>query len=275
MKKYVNLRNIILLLIMIVSIFGFVYSLINVIKWKKDNDNLIKEVQKITENIEVNDVEDTKNTEIITQEEEIPKFNPYWDYIKMNLIDVDFTDLKNTNNEVVGWLQVNGTNINYPFVQAVDNNYYLNHSFNKKYNQAGWAFMDYRNNKVDFDKNTIIYGHSLKSGAIFGSLGNILKSNWQNNTDNHVVKISTETENTLWQVFSVYVVPDTVDYLTINFRNDEEYSEFLDMLSSRSAYDFKTSVSTSDKIITLSSCYRTSDKKVVLHAKLIKRESKN
>ena len=49
--------------------------------------------------------------------------------------------------------------INYPFVQTSDNDYYLNHSFNKKYNDAGWVFMDYRNNASNFDKNTILYAH--------------------------------------------------------------------------------------------------------------------
>ena len=58
----------------------------------------------------------------------------------MNMINVDFNDLKRINQDVVGWLKVNGTNIVYPFVQANDNKYYLTHSFNKLYNAAGWVF---------------------------------------------------------------------------------------------------------------------------------------
>ena len=53
----------------------------------------------------------------------------------MNLINVDFEELKNTNPDTLGWIQVNGTNINYPFVQTNNNDYYLNHSYNKKYNE--------------------------------------------------------------------------------------------------------------------------------------------
>ena len=67
----------------------------------------------------------------------------------MNLIDVDFTELKQTNSDVIGWIQVNGTNINYPFVQTNDNSYYLTHAFNKSYNDAGWVFLDYRNNDTN------------------------------------------------------------------------------------------------------------------------------
>lgn len=81
--------------------------------------------------IKITEVKDNENTEIIEQKEEIQKNNPYWDYIKMNLINVDFEELKNTNPDTLGWIQVNGTNINYPFVQTNNNDYYLNHSYNK------------------------------------------------------------------------------------------------------------------------------------------------
>ena len=73
----------------------------------------------------------------------------------MNMIDINFNELKNINNDVKGWIKVNGTNINYPFVQSKNNKYYLTHSFDKSYNSAGWLFLDYRNN----NKNTIIYAH--------------------------------------------------------------------------------------------------------------------
>ena len=109
---------------------------------------------------------------------------------------------------------------------------------------------------------------------MFDTLNNVLKQSWQSNEDNHIVKISTEYENTLWQVFSVYHIPNTSDYLKVSFTDNTEFKEFADMLLNRSKYNFKTSVNENDKIITLSSCYKTSDYKVVLHAKLIKRELK-
>ena len=133
--------------------------------------------------------------------------------------------------------------------------------------------MDYRNHANDFDTNTIIYGHGMYNGTMFGSLKNIVKSNWYTNSDNYVVKLSTENENTLWQVFSVYHVKTTTDYLKTNFSSDEEYESFLDMILSRSVFDFKTEVEIDDKIITLSTCYDKKEK-VVLHAKLIKKETR-
>lgn len=265
-------KTICLFLIMSISIIGLIYSIVNIIIWNNDNKQIKNQITEIMEVVEVEEIEDNNNTEVIEPEEEIPEFNPYWDYIKMNLINIDFKELKEINSKTVGWLQVGGTNINYPFVQANDNKYYLTHSFNNSYNQAGWAFLDYRNNKNESDKNTIIYGHDLQSGAIFGSLKNILNESWQIDTKNHIVKLSTEYENTLWQVFSIYTTPTTSDYLKINFESNDEFYDFISMLRDRSIYNFDTTVNENDKILTLSSCYINADNKIVLHAKLIKRE---
>ena len=113
------------------------YSIYNIVKWKLDSNNTNKQIEEVQETVRVEEVIDTENTEVIEQEEEIPEFNPYWDYIKMNMLNVDFYELKKINNNVKGWIQVNGTNINYPFVQANDNKYYLTHSFDKSWNSAG------------------------------------------------------------------------------------------------------------------------------------------
>ena len=156
-------------------------------------------------------------------------------------------------------------------MQAKDNEYYLTHSFDKKYNSAGWVFLDYRNTLKDDDKNTILYAHGRYDKTMFGSLKNILKSNWYKNKDNHVIKLSTEKENTLWQVVSVYHIKTTSDYIQTEFSSDEEYQALLDELINRSAYKFNTTVSSKDKILTLSTCYNEKER-VVMHAKLIKKE---
>lgn len=273
MKKQIKWKNIIVLIAFLIFSTTLTISIINILKWDNDRKGISEQVKKIEEVIVIEESEDTENTEIIEQVEVIPEANPYWDYIKMNLINVDFNELKTTNEQVKGWIQVNGTNINYPFVQSIDNSYYLTHAFNKSYNQAGWIFLDYRNKIDSLDRNTIIYGHSRVDKTMFGSLKNILKSNWYNNADNHIVKLSTETENTLWQVFSVYHIPTTSDYLQIDFSNDDDYQKFLDMLTARSMLNFNTTVNYNDKILTLSTCYKKTDK-MVMHAKLIKRESK-
>ena len=271
-KIKIKWKNIILILIIITSTITLLISIFNIIKWKIDSNKTNYEITNIQENINVEEIQDTENTEIIEPVIEVPKENPYWDYINMNMINVDFSDLKRTNPDVVGWLKVNGTNINYPFVQSSDNDYYLTHSFNKSYNGGGWVFLDYRNNGTN-NKNTIIYAHGRSDKTMFGTLKNVLNNGWLNNTNNYVIKISTETENSLWQVFSVYRIPTTSDYLQTNFNDDIEYQNFLDMIKDRSGHNFDTNVASTDNILTLSTCYNNSDK-IVVHAKLIKKENK-
>lgn len=273
MKK-IKWKNVIILILLIIFLYLFISSLINIINWKKDSDNTKNIISDIENIIEIEEVKDEDIVvEIVPQEKEIDKYNPYWDYIKMNLINVKFDELKKINSDTIGWITVNGTNINYPFVQAKNNDYYLNHSFDKTYNESGWVFLDYRN-KIDLlDKNTIIYAHGRTEGTMFGSLKNILNNNWINNKDNYVVKLSTENHNTLWQIFSVYRIPTTNDYIKVDFFSDDDFIVWANELLERSFYNFNTTLSSNDNVLTLSTCYNNSDK-IVLHAKLIKKETR-
>ena len=239
--------------------------------WQMDNHRIQQQTAELAQVADVHDVDDD-HAQLVGQDDS-SRDDPYWDYVKMKLIDVDFSKLKARNDQAVGWIQVGGTNINYPFVQTDNNDYYLTHDFDKKYNAAGWVYMDYRNSPNGNNKNTIIYAHSRLDQTMFGSLKNILTNGWLNNTDNYVVKLSTESENTLWQVFSVYHIPTTNDYLQTQFASSNQFEDFANMLKDRSAHDFHTNVSADDRILTLSTCYGYTDR-VVLHAKLIKVETK-
>lgn len=265
-------KNIILILMFLILFITLNISIYNIIKWKLDSNKTNEEINTIQENANIEEVKDNKGTEIIKQAKKIPKENPYWDYIKMNMIDVNFDNLKKINSDVVGWIKVNGTNINYPFVQSKDNKYYLTHSFSKSYNNAGWVFLDYRNNNIN-NRNTIIYAHGRTDKTMFGTLRKVLNNGWINNTNNYVIKISTEKENSLWQIFSIYHIPTTNDYLQTEFKDKREYQRFLNILKNRSNHNFNTSITSNDTILTLSTCYNDSEKMVV-HAKLIKKQKK-
>ena len=134
--------------------------------------------------------------------------------------------------------------------------------------------MDYRNNKEDFDNNTIIYAHSRNDTTMFGSLKNVLTTAWLENRENHLVYLSTPYENTMWQVFSVYTIPSESYYITPKFETEEEYTTFLITLKNRSIYDFNTELNINDKVLTLSTCQDNYGNRVVLHARLIKRETR-
>lgn len=272
-KKNNKLKNI-YLLICVIFLIILIYSVLNIVSWLKDNQKIDKQVNDIINNTKVEEVKDNSNTEIIKQEKKIPETSIYWTFLKTPLINVDFNKLKKTNSDTVGWINVSGTNINYPVVQTKDNTYYLTHSFDKTYNKAGWVFMDYRNKMDNINKNTIIYAHSRVNNTMFGSLNKTLKKDWYNNKSNHMIRLSTENINSMWQIFSVYTVPNTNDYIKTVFNNDDEFLDFINLIKNRSKFDFATDVNISDDIITLSTCYKTNER-VVVHAKLIKKETKN
>lgn len=178
------------------------------------------------------------------------------------------SELKKQNKDTVGWITVNNTRINYPTVQANDNEYYLNHDFKKWKNTMGWVFMDYRNNPNKLDANTILYGHNVQAGIMFGTLKNTLNAKWYKNENNHIITFNTEKANMKWKVFSVYKTPVTIDYLETEFASVEEHQAFINLIKGRSLYDFGTEVTTNDKILTLSSCINNTTRSV-LHAVLI------
>ena len=132
--------------------------------------------------------------------------------------------------------------------------------------------MDYRNDAVNFNQNTIIYAHSRYNGTMFGSLKNILNSSWYTNKENHIIRLSTPTENTMWQVFSVYTIPKESYYITTSFNSNETYSKFLNTIKSRSEVEFSGTVNTNDRVLTLSTCQDNFGNRIVMHSKLIKKE---
>ncbi len=240
---------------------------------EKEQENDVNPNNPTVQNPDNNQTEQPPTNNQTTQQTTPYYPNDYWDYPNVSLIDVNFDELLKKNSDTVGWIQVVGTKVNYPIVQSDDNEYYLYHSFNKSNNAGGWIFADYRVDFKNFKRNTIVYGHNLNNKTMFGSLPNTLQSSWFNNKDNHYVKISTPSSNSVWKVFSVYTVAPEVYYLKTAF-TDDTYKEFITTIKNRSLYDFNTDVSIDDKIITLSTCDNTGTKRMVLHAKMINIEYK-
>ena len=267
MKKKKRLKKeVIYFFIFLIPIPLLIFSSYKIFIYLDELNKTNKIIEQIEENSEV--IEYEPEEEVIINSEE-DKNTPYWNYIKMNLIDVDFTNLKSINEDTVAWVKVEGTNVNYPVVKTDNNDYYLDHDYNKNKNSAGWVFMDYRNDPSNYGKNTIIYAHNRKDKTMFGTLKNTLNDSWFNNTDNRVIKMSSSSNNTLWQIFSIYVIETTNDYIVTDFSTDNEFQEFIDLVKGRSVKDFNTTVTPNDKILTLSTCHG-STKKLVIHAKLIK-----
>ena len=179
---------------------------------------------------------------------------------------IDFEALKQKNPDTVGWLKVENTLVEYPVVRTGDNDFYLTHSFDKSYNSAGWAFMDFTNTNIEKDKNVVIYGHNRRDDSMFGTLKNILQPEWYNNAQNKYVTFITETGNYKYEVFSVYQIEKEDYYIQTAF-NDNKFEEFIKTIKSRSVKDFEVEVTSDDNILTLSTCANDNKYRIVLHAK--------
>ena len=260
-------------IILIICIIVFIISAIFIAKWIIDNNN-IKDIDK---NLKEDNVASEKKADKDKTENVNPPENPeddYWYYITMDMLSADFNELKKKNPDTVAFVKVNGTNVNYPVVQTDDNSYYLNHAFDGTKNSAGWVFADYRSDLTNFGYNTIIYGHSRYNQTMFGSLKKVLNKSWYSNKDNHIIKLSTPSHNTLWQIFSIYTIPAESYYITTQF-DTNSYNTFLSTIKGRSQIDFSAGVNTNDKVLTLSTCNNDAGtERLVIHAKLIKKENR-
>ena len=247
--KLFKMKKFILYVLLFLAIIGLIYSSYCIICWFIDNQETKKQIQQLQELVEVDSNLDSSES----------------------ILSVDFSSLLKKNKEVKGWIKVFNTNINYPFVQHTNNSYYLNHSFDMSQNNAGWIFLDYRNNIDELDTNTIIYGHGRVDGTMFGSLKKILTEEWLNDSNNYTINIYLPSTTYVFKIFSAYHVDTTDDYLKTSFNSVREYGEFLKMIKNRSSYLFPSDVNVDDKIITLSTCYNDREKMVV-HGVLVSEE---
>ena len=224
-------------IILLISIILFFYCLFNIVIWHIDN----KHTKEIL--IEIN-----------------KGYNPS---DSLHIIDLNY--YTKMNKDTICFLIVNNTNIKYPIVKTNNNSYYLNHSFNKSLSGSGWPFIDYRNN-IDFnDQNTVIYAHARIDGSMFGTLKNTIKPKWYKDKSNHIITLITKDKTIHYQVISTYTIKDEDYYITTKFNNNK-FKIFLNTIIKRSIYNYNIKLSTSDKILTLSSCY-SNNSKIVLHAK--------
>lgn len=241
--KKLSKKQIILNVLIVIFIIALIVSIVHIAKWLLDNSENQKIADKVSEAI-VDSSESQEETEY----------------------NVGFEKLKEINNQIVAYLKVKGTKVEYAVVQAKDNNYYLRRNLDKKYNVAGSIFMDYKNKLDGTDKNIVIYGHNIKDGSMFGTLKNILDKQWHNNEKNYIIDLTTEKEELKYQVFSVYKIENEDYYIDTEFKKNE-FEKFVKTLKERSIKDFGVKISEEDSILTLSTCADNNKYRIVLHAK--------
>lgn len=243
-----RISKFIIMPILLLFILVFFFSIYNIVVWYIDGKNN----EKI--------VEQTKNMIIVEEaEEEIKDEN--------TISNIDLNALKEKNNEVVAFIKVNGTKIEYSVVKHKDNSYYLTHSFDKSYNKYGWIFAHYENKFDGKDKNITLFGHNMRNGSMFGTLKNVLTPEWQLNEDNLKITFITQYGKYIYQVFSTYKIYKEEYFATPIFKNNKEFLDFIDTIKSRSTKNYNVDINENDQILTLSTCDKNNNYRVVLHAK--------
>ena len=184
----------------------------------------------------------------------------------------DWEKLKQINGDFVGWIRLDDSTVDYPFVQGTDNEYYLRHLFDGTYNNSGCVFMDVNNNRDFSDKNTILYAHNMKNGTMFASIEKYKDASYY---DGHKV-IHIYTEAATYDVYPVagIVTDGQDDYVRTSFNDDNDFMSYVNRFVSSSTFTSEQSIESTDRIVMLSTCnYDRSDGRYVLIGKLVQEDN--
>ena len=172
MSMKVTSKKIIGIFFKLILIGIFVVCFILLLLWHNDNQKTNEVLNDIQDKVYIQ--EEVQNDSVKEQDETtIKNSDPYWDFVNTPFLKVDFSKLIKKNKEVIGWIQVQNTNINYPITQTTNNEYYLTHDLYRQSNGGGWVFLDYRNENDFNNKNSIIYAHGRENKTMFVTLKNI------------------------------------------------------------------------------------------------------
>lgn len=236
-KKSYKVLIFILLVIIICSVIYIVKYFLN----KKE----IKEESNLLNNIIVDKVDITpKKTERMIKLEELQK----------------------KNSDIIGWIEIEGTNINYPVLQGEDNEYYMNHNYEKEESIYGELFLDTSYNWNIKSNNFLIYGHNMQDGSMFNNLLNYADEEYYK--EHPIIRFTTTQEDVKYEIISAfrsrvyYKSEKNVFryYYFINPDTEDEYNEFVENAKKSSLYDTGKTAKYGDQLITLSTCaYHTED----------------
>lgn len=250
-KSNNKLKKIVLLLLIVVFVCGIgytIYYLYNSYKDKKDNTNILNNVI----------VDDTPVTEEKTE--------------KM----LQLEELQKENNEIIGWLEIEDTNINLPVCQTTDNDFYLTHNYKKEKSKGGSLFLDKNFDLINGSSNYLIYGHRNTQGLMFEDLLKYSKEDFYNN--HKTIKFTTNKDDSVYEIMAVfysrvyYKSEKNVFryYYFVNANNEQEYNDFVNNAKKVNIYDTGVNANYGDQLLTLSTCeYSQKDGRFVVVAKKI------
>lgn len=249
---------IILSILLILGILLFVvFQFINIKNTNNDYSNIASSY--------ASDITKESNTEITS-----PSIDE-----KLAENPIDFASIKKQNDEIYSWIYIPNTNINYPVCQSKSNdNFYLDHDIYKNYSFPG-AIYSQSCNKTDYsDRVTLLYGHNMIDGSMFADLHKYSDADFFNK--NKYMYIYTENKKLTYEIASAFIYDDRHIMNSFNFSNDDEFQEYLDTVSNPRSVSKNVreglSLTTNDKIVTLSTCLNSGQGRYLVQWVLINDE---
>lgn len=179
-------------------------------------------------------------------------------------VPAEYQEYYNRNNDFVGWIKIDGTEIDYPVVQADDNDYYLNHNFDKEKESRGTIFMDYTSDSNLGYMNTVIHGHNWLDDTVFSELPQYSDIDYYR--EHPVIEYNTRTEMHKWKIFAVFITTASADEdngYVFNYVYPDmggiNFDGYMAEINKRTLYYTGVDVNENDKILTLSTCTREVD----------------
>jgi sortase B len=199
----------------------------------------------------------------------------------------DYLELFRQNNDMVGYIRVGDSRVDYPVLQTDNNHFYLHRDFEGNTSRGGWIYADYRNRfeGVDISGNTILYGHNIDTGAYFSQLSRYYFTTTDGSLsfykENPVFKFDTLYEKMEWKVFAVGLYNNKLEHGEVypyfnktEFEDEDDFHNFIFDIMDRSVLFTDVDLEYGDKIITLSTCYypmgTTVDTRSVIFARRVR-----
>lgn len=207
--------------------------------------------------------------------EALPSGEPQWvvappeedDPHIQTLAALDLEALREINPDVIGWILIPDTQVNYPLMAGTEKNYYLNHTWNKESYNVGSIFLEHLCTPDFTGFNTIVYGHNMNDGSMFGSLLQYRKPEYLQ--AHPYVYIRSDQGVYRYEIFSGYFATINTDTYGVGFSSDRTKIRFLDFITEKSELETDFRPETTDRVLTLSTCSgRGSASRWVLHARL-------
>lgn len=250
-RKQKTVKNrklqIFLTLLMLIFVGVFIYVSIRLIIW-------------IRNDIETKKLENQMQLEILTEQS---KEEQNQENDEKTEPEVDFAKLEEINSDVIGWIKIKDTYIDYPILYSDTYGYYVERDINKKYNAAGSIFVDPGTNKEFKGANTVLWGHHMRNGKMFANLNKIYKGELGENIE---IRIITKEETYTYKIFATYVMD--LDYATIKQDlNEKEKETYIERALKRSKIKFNIeNMDRTKEMLTLVTCTADGEQRIVVNA---------